>query len=848
MPSREEVDLANCDDEPIHIPGSIQPHGCLIACSSDFATILRESRNVGEVLGVAGPVAGMSLDELLGGEVVHRLRNALAGALNASRPALLLASELADSRLFDIAVHRQAGAVIVEFEPAAKTAQPLQIAREIIGRIGEIDDVERLVGYTARLVAAVLDYDRVMIYRFQSDGAGKVVSEAKRAHLESFLGQYFPASDIPRQARELYLRNTIRIIGDASATRVPLDPAEQERGAPLDLSFAHLRSVSPIHCEYLRNMGVSASMSISIIVDGALWGLIACHHYAPKVLPMAQRVAMEMFGGFFSLQLKALLEKRRLSTAEKARSALDRLVVQAPGDEDIGRRLAQSLHEFARLVPNDGVGLWLDGEWTCRGSVPPASAMTNLVAFLAQACEGRAWATNSIPDVFPEAEAYSAEAAGVVAVPLSHTGSSFLLYFRKELVHTLEWAGNPDKSYSVGPRGDRLTPRKSFAIWKETVRGKSEPWTETEREMADVTRAAIVEVVLRHNEQMSEERRKADIRQRMLNEELTHRVKNILAVIKSLIAAPKGDRTSIEDYVSALQGRIQALSVAHDQVVRGDGGGLLADLLGAELSPYRASVASIALEGPSIWLDSRAFSVMALVLHEMATNAAKYGALSARDGRLDVRWSLSDTGGCEIVWREVGGPPVSPPRRTGFGTALVQRSIPFDLGGESDVSYGARGVEARFLLPAEHVRETLRPQVPSAVVASTEEATSLLRGRAPAILIVEDQLLIAMDLEAQLQEAGLSVSGIANSVNQAMEAIAETRPDFAILDVNLGDETSIPVAVELRRRAIPYIFATGYGDSSTLPEEYKDIPIVRKPYEGRGIIEALARVETGRAG
>src|ERR1041384_5226886 len=157
-----------------------------------------------------------------------------------------------------------------------------------------------------------------MVYQFEADGSGKVVSEAKRPDLESFLGQYFPATDIPQQARALYLKNTIRIISDANFERIPVMPVLDVSGEPLDLSFAHLRSVSPIHCEYLRNMGVGASMSISIINDGELWGLIACHHYSPRVLPMAMRIAAEMFGEFFSLHLNALSHRRKGFLATQA--------------------------------------------------------------------------------------------------------------------------------------------------------------------------------------------------------------------------------------------------------------------------------------------------------------------------------------------------------------------------------------------------------------------------------------------------------------------------------------------------------------------------------------------------
>jgi light-regulated signal transduction histidine kinase (bacteriophytochrome) len=384
--------------------------------------------------------------DVLGHRLLHDLRNALATTNTASRPALLLDVACGD-RMFDIAIHHHKSAVIIEFEPAPSVGQPLHIAREMIGRISDITDVDRLVQRAGRIVSGATGYDRVMIYRFEQDGSGKVVSETKRADLESFLGQYFPASDIPQQARALYLQNTIRVISDADGARVPIEPVLDASGEPLDLSFAHLRSVSPIHCEYLRNMGVGASMSISIILDGMLWGLIACHHYSPRALPMAQRVAMEVFGEFFSLHLKSLKERRRVAAVAGTREALDRFLILSSHHEDVGELLRQSLHEFSRLLPNDGIGIMFDGKWTGLGATPPDAAVPDVLDFIRTVSDGRVWATHALSQKLPEAAAYSDRVSGVLAIPLSQTGSDCLVFFRKELVQTLNWAGNPEKTY-----------------------------------------------------------------------------------------------------------------------------------------------------------------------------------------------------------------------------------------------------------------------------------------------------------------------------------------------------------------------------------------------------------------
>ncbi|MBX9455816.1 MAG: GAF domain-containing protein [Rhizobium sp.] len=838
------VDLTNCDREPIHIPGTIQAHGALIACDASLTRITRHSANVHSMLRLdhALPLNGATVEEMVGFEATHALRNALSHAALERRPALHFGLEIGD-RNFDTAVHRAGSEVIVEFEqPRRGRGHPLNIVRTVIARAMRATTLDELTRETARLVRAVLGYDRVMVYRFEPDGSGQVINEAKNGNLESFLGQYFPASDIPQQARALYLRNTIRIIMDSDGERVPIVPEDDAAGNPLDLSHAHLRSVSPIHCEYLRNMGVSASMSISLVIDGELWGMVACHHYAPKHIDMAERAAIEMFGEFLSIRLDLMRQKSRIATASAARAALDQILKASSRQESVPELLADSMQEFASMIDCDGVGLWIDGKWNALGSTPPAASVPELLDHLAEKGEGRIWASHSLCAEHPQAAAYCPEASGVLAIPLSQRRRDYLFFFRKEFEHTLNWAGNPRKTYASGPLGDRLTPRKSFAIWKETVKNQSRPWSDVDLEAAEAARSALVEVVLRHNEVMSDERGRADLRQRMLNEELNHRVKNILAVIKSLVGQASPPGRTIEEYLAVLRGRIEALAVAHDQVVRGDGGGFLRDLLKAELRPYGEQVGAIDLVGPAVWVDTTGFSVLALVFHELATNAAKYGALSVPEGRLTVRWKLNDAGDCELVWQESGGPRAAPPTRRGFGSVLIGRSIPHDLGGQSRLDYETEGLRATFVIPARNLASALQALPQAALIELPAEPDLGSRLTSPdqvPVLLVEDQMLIAMDAEMMLSEVGFSEVATVGSVTEALARLKTFRPAAAVLDVNLGVGTSIEVAGELRRQGIPFVFATGYGDSSIIPPEFSDVRVVRKPYSGEELSSAI---------
>ncbi|WP_312858549.1 HWE histidine kinase domain-containing protein [Rhizobium sp. G21] len=472
-------------------------------------------------------------------------------------------------------------------------------------------------------------------------------------------------------------------------------------------------------------------------------------------------------------------------------------------------------------------------------ALSPVETIQNVASAAGARAGSRVWSTHIASETLGIEQ--TPLAAGVMMVPLSQHTRDCLLFFRREFEHTLNWAGNPNKAYSSGPLGERLTPRKSFAIWKETVRLQSRKWTETQHEVGEVIRSALVEIVLRHNEIIAEERGRADLRQRMLNEELNHRVKNILAVIKSLIGQGSFNASTIEEYLETLRGRIQALAVAHDQIVRGDGGGLIRTLLAAELKPYDEQSATVSLSGPAVWVDNSTYSVLALVFHELATNAAKYGALSVPSGQLAVRWQIDQDNNCEIFWEESGGPYVIPPTRKGFGSVLISRSIPHELGGKASLDYLPTGLEAEFMIPSRHIA--------LADPANEESAPHRSAGGQPnrksaqptdvAIFLVEDQMLIAMDAEMMLSTEGLRNFRTASSVTEALSMLDRFHPTVAVLDVNLGDETSIPIAAALRRMNVPFLFATGYGDGGVIPEQFQDVPVIRKPYASSELAQAI---------
>ena len=836
------VDLTDCDREPIHIPGSIQSYGVLLVCGQGALRILHVSANTPSLLEQAPEaLIGRELGAVLGAKLVVALASTLDRTLP-SKAARVHDLELGTGRRVHATLVSHAGRVMIELEPAeGEPTALLPLASAVISRLQEGRTVGTLCDIASSQLRTVIGYDRVMIYRFLHDGSGEVIAEAKKATLEPFLGLRYPASDIPQQARALYLRNWIRLIADVGSQPVPIIPARDASGQQVDLSFVGLRSVSPVHIEYLGNMGVAASMSISIIVAGKLWGLIACHNGTPKVIPADIRGAVELIGQVFSLQIECLEPRDRSDRVIEARSSIDGLLSQFPTFGLARDNISARLTDLARVLPCDGIGLWMRDSWHAHGTTPPADAVPPLVRFLTAANGTDIFATSELSSRLPASTRYATEVSGLMAIPLSRPPRDFLLFFRKEVAHTVKWAGNPVKPVPAGQQGDRLTPRKSFDAWSSEVRGQSQPWEESDRLIAGTLRVALLDVALRLSEVAERERAQAAERQRLLIAELNHRVKNILALINALVTRSQDCSDTLGSFVKGLSERIKALAFAHDQVMQ-SGSGQIGHLIEAEIAPYRKTITSaVNLDGPVVAVDPIALSALSLVLHEMVSNAAKYGALSISSGKLAVRWNVDDIGRCVIEWEEIGGPAVQAVSRVGFGTTLIDRLIPFELNGESEVLCDVSGVRARFVIPAKHVVDVATsPQYQRPATVPVHPKIASLADLS--ILLLEDNLLIALGAETMLHEAGAASVEVFGMVEPALAFIAKSRCDAAVLDINLGRETSFPVAEALEARNIPFVFATGYSDKAAIPKCFADVPIVSKPYSVQSLSSTLLAV------
>ena len=822
------VDLTSCDREPIHYINSVQPIGFLIALTGELV-ILRVSANAADHLGLPiEALLGAPLNTVVRREIVHSIRNRLSLLSSPDAVEQIFAANLRDgSGCYDLAVHRTGETIIIEAEPHIP-AGDLNAGAMVRSMLARVQGQASLVREAARLVQALTGFDRVMIYRFHPDGSGEVIAERVRSGLEPFLGLHFPAGDIPQQARALMVRNPVRILVDAGAEPSPLVPAPDGSNAPLDLSMSTLRTHSTMCIEYLANMGVGATMTVSLIRDGKLWGMISCHHMGPRHVGYEQRTTAELFGQMLTFLIEKS-ENAEIAAYEQHTRLLRQNLIDAVIERgSSSANIARLADQMAELVPCDGIAVFVDDAVTLKGTTPTADECTALRVFLDLNAVSQIYSTDRLGQVYPPARDFVDRAAGILVMQISRTPRDYLVFFRREVAHAVTWAGQPEKLIVHGPSGSRLTPRKSFEAWRETVRGQSAAWAPAELAAAEAMRVTLLEMVLQLAGMTEIEHEAATQKQELLIAELNHRVRNILGLIRGLVAQSRTSASDVDTFAAVLGDRVHALARAHDQITAKNWGpGSLASLIATEAEAFLgAGAARVSFDGPAVLLQPQAFSTVALVIHELMTNAAKHGALAGAAGWVTIGWRLDDGGELTIDWHEAGGLPAAVPTRRGFGSAIIHRSIPHELGGEATLDYAPAGFRARFVIPARFAVRGTDDVVPIAVSALPVPDGQL----SGTVLLVEDNIIIALEAEDMLIALGADSVMVASNVTEALRLLTIETPAFAMLDINLGAEMSWPIASRLRELGVRHIFCTGYGDGIVYPAEHRGTPSLTKPY------------------
>lgn len=621
--SQSQPTLADCADEPIHIPGAIQPHGCLLVLED--GRLLAWSANAPEMLGCQ-PRLDATLDQIgLPASLLTDFDELLCDVEDTSGVSTVDDVEANGVQYWRI-VHRHDQRTLVEFEVRTADSSRAEPATRLYSRLRNEADIHRILVQATAQIRAWTGFDRVMAYVFREDASGDVVAESRTEEIDSYLNMRFPASDIPAQARRLYILNPLRLIPDISYQPVAL--LMREGAPPVDMSFAVLRSVSPIHVEYLQNMGVQASMSVSIVVDGALWGLFACHHRTPLFVGAERRQACDTLAQFVSSRVQAIRANGVAARMEEATSMIPELVGEIREAEDLLQVLANHESHLRRILRADALVLAWRGKVQAYGDVPTQVAQAIVRAATEQG--GEVVEINRREDWSPALQDEIGEWVGALEMEFDPRSEGRIIALRREQVSTVRWGGQPEKSVKIGPKGPRLTPRGSFAEWRETVRGRSTPWSETTRRLA---------LQLQHELSRACMGRHAEVEQARnhLLAILGHDLRDPLQSIQmsAHVLRLSEDRSGIASRIDKSSGRMQSLitqvldfSRAESgqsllgELVFFDLGELVEDLVGESRAGHPTVRIKANIQKPAVWCGDR--GRLGQAISNLISNARHY--------------------------------------------------------------------------------------------------------------------------------------------------------------------------------------------------------------------------------
>jgi two-component system, chemotaxis family, sensor kinase Cph1 len=689
------LDLSQCDREPIHIPGAIQPHGTLFTIEPATLTVVQFAGTWGEWDSrQQDDLSGTPLADLLSEEVVARLSSFI---LNPTKEPSYLGSFAFDAGTFEVTAHQSGALIVIELEPfetVHKSAPELLAAiRAIISEFELAANLDELSVIAASQLRKITKFDRVMVYRFHEDGVGYVAAEDKRDDLPPFLNHHYPASDIPAQARELYIRNRIRTIPDVGYEPAPVIPPLLPNGENFDMSDCVLRSVSPIHVEYLKNMGVGASSSVSIVIGGKLWGLIAFHHLTPKLLGYELREACKHLGQVLAQHISARIESEARAQAAVLANERDEVAKLLSAAADVDEALLEQCRTLLPVVPCNGVAVVCGDRVATAGHAPDTAFVGELARWLVDADFAGPFATEALAMVPGYTLGPKEEAAGLLATIVSSEERVILMWFRVEQILKVQWAGNPHKAAEKNPETGRLSPRGSFDVWAEIVRWRAQPWVPAEIDAArrlcrlvDGLRQqeALRRLVARNEELLAQKD--------LLMREADHRIQNNIQLLYAMLGLQAREisdpivRTKIEE----TQRRLMAVSMMHRRLWRSSG------VEGVDLAVYLSELREGLVESwGEAWTEHLTMDVapvivpayravtLALVINELLTNAAKYaydgregpiGVVVTEEGDRSITLVVADQG---VGWQPSGD--------HGFGSRLT-RALVSQLDGTIEIT------------------------------------------------------------------------------------------------------------------------------------------------------------------
>ncbi|MCD0488991.1 GAF domain-containing protein [Pedobacter sp. MC2016-14] len=706
------VDLTNCDREPIHVPGKIQSHGFLIAVHADNLNVSYVSENIEDYLSVDAkqlldlPIADLNKnipafkDELDFAQLLKLGKS--QQTFEVINPYKLKINE----ELFYLIIHQSNSAYILEFEPATLEFDIQHLIGKSISEILASKNLDGLLSHSAHEVKNLIEYDRVMIYRFAEDGHGEVVAEVKNEELEPFFGLHYPATDIPKQARELYKLNFTRIIADVNTNSAAISTYTN---TPLDLTHSSLRAVSPIHIQYLKNMGVASSFSISLIAHGELWGLVACHNYGPKFIDYKAREGAKLIGQILSSALEYRQGEEDTEKSNNLKEAIQEISGYLEKDADLVSALTNHKLSLLDVTSAEGVAILFEGRFETLGKTPAKEQLIPLFNWLKDTMQESVYHTHQLPEVFKPARDYANIASGIMVCMLSRDLSELIVWFKPEQIQTIQWAGNPEKPTEKGEDGLLiLSPRNSFESWAEQVRNTSIRWTKEEFTGILKLREKIISTI---NKKASEIRILNE-RLKLAYEELdtfsytiSHDLRTPLTSIKSYTELFLAQNKSIDEKGKKLLDRVingadrmnflineilKLARVGRSEVdfVSITMGKLIKDITREVVSAYKAENAKIIIgECPDLQGDQ---TMISQVFNNIIGNAVKYASKSTLpqisiEGKADedeIIYAVKDNGiGIDVNYHDKvfelfkRMENVKDYEGTGVGLAIVKRII-----------------------------------------------------------------------------------------------------------------------------------------------------------------------------
>jgi light-regulated signal transduction histidine kinase (bacteriophytochrome) len=494
-PAFGQADLSNCEREQLQFAGSIQPHGALLLVREPDNIVVQASQNAAAFLALADGVIGRSLEQIAG-DLADRLRPHLHDPLHDLAPGIRCHIGQ-PPRAFDCLIHRPpGGGLVVELERAGPPADLSHHPQQALQTIMAASSLRALCDETSRIFKELTGYDRVMVYRFDDAGHGEVLAEEREPHLEAYLGNRYPATDIPQIARRLYVRNRVRVLQDVEYEPVALTPPlSPVSGEQLDMSLCVLRSISPIHVQYLKNMGVRGTLVVSLLVSGKLWGLVSCHHYVPRFVHFEQRAVCELLAEAVATRIAALESFAQAQAEFSVRRLEQRMSRGISREGDWRSALFDRSTALLEPVGATGAALLFEDEVRTVGEVPGTAALRAIGAWLDTQRQAGLTATSAFGRDVPAFASLTAIASGLMAVPVSTLPGEYIVWLRPERVRTVTWGGNPFEPHLIGDDPATLSPRRSFAQWHQVVEGTADAWSPADLAAARLIGDTVADVV-----------------------------------------------------------------------------------------------------------------------------------------------------------------------------------------------------------------------------------------------------------------------------------------------------------------------------------------------------------------